>query len=185
MLVDIYPLTQLDPDDLHRLITGYTSLAYYRVHTTETDEAAVFTLELIPFETPYVKQYPPLDEETLHRYDEAARLGFSLGAYDGGQLVSIALAERLTWNNSLSLLEFHVAPDYRGRGVGRRMIEELALRSHEAGLRVIVCETQNTNVPAIRFYRKAGFKLDGMRLSYYRNSIDPSGEFALFMTRVV
>ena len=49
------------------------------------------------------------------------------------------------------------------------------------GMRVIVCETQNTNVPAIRFYQRMGFTLDGIDLSFYE-TID---EVAFFMKRKV
>jgi ribosomal protein S18 acetylase RimI-like enzyme len=45
----------------------------------------------------------------------------------------------------------------------------------------MVCETQNTNAPAIAFYRRVGFELDGIDLSYYSNEDVTQGEVALFM----
>jgi ribosomal protein S18 acetylase RimI-like enzyme len=50
-------------------------------------------------------------------------------------------------------------------------------------MRVLVCETQSTNVPAIRFYRALGFVLEGLDLSLYSNHDYPDGEIAIFMKR--
>jgi ribosomal protein S18 acetylase RimI-like enzyme len=44
---------------------------------------------------------------------------------------------------------------------------------------MILCETQTTNVPAIDFYRRVGFKLEGIDLSYYSNEDWPDGEVAV------
>jgi ribosomal protein S18 acetylase RimI-like enzyme len=47
----------------------------------------------------------------------------------------------------------------------------------------MVAETQTTNVPAICFYRQAGFEFGGIDLSYYTNRDRIDGEVALFMKR--
>lgn len=44
-------------------------------------------------------------------------------------------------------------------------------------------ETQNTNVNAIRFYRRSGFEIEGIDLSYYTNDDVEGGEVAIFMKR--
>ena len=62
-------------------------------------------------------------------------------------------------------------------------MDHVALHASEEGLRVLVCETQTTNVPAIDFYRSVGFELDGIDLSYYGNDDVAAGEVALFMKR--
>ena len=66
-------------------------------------------------------------------------------------------------------MEFHVAETHRRQGIGRQMMEELVERGRASGLRIVVCETQNTNVPAIHFYRRVGFNIEGIDLSYYSN----------------
>ena len=62
-------------------------------------------------------------------------------------------------------------------------MEAMADKAKEAGMRVIVCETQNYNVPAIEFYRKVGFEIEGIDLSYYSNRDMTEGEVAIFMKR--
>ncbi len=71
----------------------------------------------------------------------------------------------------------------RRRGIGRQLMEMLTERGRAAGMRTVVCETQNTNLPAIRFYRKLGFRFEGIDLSYYSNHDFPDGEIAIFMKK--
>ena len=62
-------------------------------------------------------------------------------------------------------------------------MQTLADLARQQGLRVMVCETQSTNVPAIDFYRAVGFEVGGLDLSYYTNDDLPDGEVAIFMKR--
>jgi streptothricin acetyltransferase len=182
-MIDRRLLTKLKLDDLHRLVTGYTSEARYQISKTESDQEFVLALELVSLEQPYCKHFEPPDTETLERYRDLTALGFSFGAYDGEQCVGIALAEPCNWNRSLWVWELHVAETHRRRGVGRQLVEALTEKARVTGLRVLVCETQNTNVPAINFYRKVGFHIEGIDLSYYSNDDFPDGEIAVFMKK--
>lgn len=51
------------------------------------------------------------------------------------------------------------------------------------GVRAISLETQSTNVPAIRFYRKCGYEVDCVVLSLYTNRDAEDGEVALIMKK--
>lgn len=182
-MIELRPLDDIRPDDLLRLISGYSSGARYEASRTESPEEVVLKLELLELPRPYRKRYDPPDAATIARYREITRLGFSFGAYDAGECVGIALAEPQQWNNSLWVLEFHVDHRYQGRGIGRGLMEAITGKARQAGFRVIVCETQNTNVPAIRFYQRAGFRIEGIDLSYYSNTGLPSEEIAIFMKK--
>jgi ribosomal protein S18 acetylase RimI-like enzyme len=182
-MIEIRTLEQITAEDLRRIVVGYTSPARYRVLKSETVEKTIFTLELVQLDTPYVKRDWPFDTETVQQYQEYASNGFSLGAYEGEQLIGIALASVQAWSNRLWVWEFHIAEPYRGKGIGTRLMDALAQRSQQAGLRAIFCETQTTNVPAIGFYRRMGFTLDGINLSFYSNHDYPDDEICLFMIR--
>ncbi len=112
-------------------------------------------------------------------------MGWSVGAYDGSALVGIALAEPRSWNRSVWVWELGVAPSCRRRGIATGLIRELARRASARGYRVIVCETQTTNAPAIAFYFRAGFHLEGVDLSYYTNHDVRRGAVAIFMKKRV
>ena len=175
-------LPELDAGSLG-LIDGYVSGERFEVRWEDSEGRTLLLLERKPLTQPFRKRFDPPDEELLERYAAAVRSGFSLGAFDGSEQVGVALAEPEEWNRSLWVWEFHVARNRRGRGIGRLMMEELARRATDARLRTIVCETQTTNVPAIDFYRRMGFRIEGFDLSYYSNADWPDGEMAVFMKR--
>jgi ribosomal protein S18 acetylase RimI-like enzyme len=181
-MTEIRPLTHLSEQDFHRLVNGYTSMARYIVQKTESSERTLLSLELHTLEQPYHKQWESSPAE-LERYNSYLREGFSLGAFDGARLVGLALTEPHWWNHSLWVWEFHIEENRRGAGVGRQLMDALAEQARSAGFRVLVCETQNTNVPAIMFYRKVGFEIEGVDLSYYTNHDALDGEVAIFMKR--
>ena len=60
-----------------------------------------------------------------------------------------------------------VDPDYQGRGVGRRVLDEL-LTIADGG--VVHLEVRTDNEPAIALYRSVGFAEVGLRRRYYRIS---------------
>jgi ribosomal protein S18 acetylase RimI-like enzyme len=181
-MIEIRPLTNLEPQELRSLNVGYISTAMYRVRKSETPQETIFQLELVPLGQPYIKRWETDDEE-LVQLEEAVHQGLSLAAYDGTHMIAIAIAEARRWNRTLWVWEFHVAPEYRRKGIGRQLMQALAEKARSANLRVMVCETQNTNVPAISFYRQVGFTIDGIDLSYYTNRDLTDGEVAIFMKR--
>lgn len=176
-------LTELTFDDLQRLIRGYAAEARYRVRVLAEGPNLTITVRREPRQTPYIKQFDPQEGVSYEMYAALVGNGFCLGAYLGDRLVGIALAEARQWNQSLWVWEFHVEPEFQGRGIGRDLMEALVERARRAGLRTIVCETQNTNAPAVDFYRTMGFKIEGIDLSYYSNADYPDGEIALFMKK--
>ena len=181
-MIDIRPLTALTLADLHRVAPGYTSGSKYMVQYTRAEGRIVFELALAALDPPYVKVFDH-DDDTLRRYQELLREGFSFGAYDGDELVGLAIGEARAWNGSLWVWEFHVVEALRRRGLGRRLMARVTEQAAQAGLRTIVCETQTTNVPAIQVYTRLGFRLEGVDLSYYTNDDYPDGEIAVFMKR--
>ncbi len=180
--LDIRRLASLSEEDFLRLVTGYTSLTRYAVQKNESLERTSFSLELVKLERPYQKQWEYIPQE-LERYNDYLKEGYSLGAYLADRLVGMAVAEPRWWNKSLWVWEFHVEEDRRGAGIGLQLMQALAEQAQAAGLRALVVETQNTNVPAILFYRKAGFEIEGIDLSYYTNHDAVDGEVAVFMKR--
>jgi ribosomal protein S18 acetylase RimI-like enzyme len=139
-------------------------------------------LRLQPLERPYVRRWEPIDADTLKDLAQAVESGFSWGAYDGQELVGVALASPQEWNHTLWVWEFHIAAAWQRRGVGRRLMAAVVDQASRAGFRAVVCETQNTNVPAINFYKKQGFVFDGSRLTLHAGS-EIETEVAIFMKR--
>jgi len=180
--IAIRPLTALAPEIIRRLGAGYVSPGMYAVRKAEAGERIAITLEPVALDAPYARRWVYSDEEVAHYQAIVREEGLSFAACDGQEIVGIAIASAERWNRTLWVWELHVAAGYRRRGIGRRLVEALDAAGRAAGLRTMLVETQNTNLPAIRFYRRAGFTLEGIDLSYYDDE-DSRGEVALFLKR--
>ena len=180
-MVEIRQLRDLQRDAL-KVADGYVSTARYRVRKAEIARAVCFTLDRQELSEPYEKRWT-VSEEDFRRYRDFVGQGMSFAAYDGACIAGVAIAETVGWNRSLWIREFGISKPYRRQGLGRRLMDRVALHARKAGLRVLVCETQTTNVPAIDFYRSVAFEVDGIDLSYYSNDDVEAGEVALFLKR--
>lgn len=81
------------------------------------------------------------------------------------------------------LLLLGVAPDFRRRGIGRKLLDHFLDQAQETGVSRVHLEVREGN-PAVVLYRHAGFTLAGRRPKYYRGRF--GGEFdALTLSRKV
>lgn len=180
-MIAIRPLVQFDSDRFRAIASGYSTNEIYAVARAENNQQTRFDLTLEPLKETLVFQFP-FGEEDLEHYATLVPSEYCVGAFDEDLLVGIALAEAQAWNRTLWVWEFHVISEYRGRGIGRQLMERLASLAKAASLRAIICETQNTNVPAIRFYRAVGYHMEGVDISYYTNEdMLPGRTVAVFM----
>jgi ribosomal protein S18 acetylase RimI-like enzyme len=179
----IHKLTEFPAEGSRLLTAGYTSNARYTARKTESAERTEISLTLEKLSKPYVRQWDrDLDMEQYYA-KVIVEQRLSLGAYDGDKLVAVAITEARRWNRSLWVWEFHILEDYKRQGLGRIMMDGLAELAEIEKLRLMVCETQNTNAPAIQFYKAVGFEIDAVDLSYYDNRGAAADEVALFMKR--
>lgn len=62
-----------------------------------------------------------------------------------------------------------VAGDFRGTGVGGRLLDEAISLAKERNARVLFLEVRSSNKAAIRLYKSRGFHQVGRRKGYYQN----------------
>ena len=178
-MIEITTLNELTIEHL-RFANSFVSHEVYSVERVETETEFGITLRRRELAEPYEKRWP-VSEQLLADYSRVIEQGLSFGAFDGGDLVGLAIAEREDRNGSLMVREFRVADSHRRRGIGRRLMDRIASHARSPGFRTVVCETQNTNAPAIDFYRRIGFAFEGVDLSFYTNQDALVGEVAVFM----
>jgi len=67
------------------------------------------------------------------------------------------------------VISIAVLQDYRGMGIGRRLMEVGMQRVKEGGATEMFLEVRVSNNPAIELYRKLGFKAARIAEGYYRD----------------
>jgi [ribosomal protein S18]-alanine N-acetyltransferase len=60
-----------------------------------------------------------------------------------------------------------VHPDFRGMGIGERVLRSVIKEVKFRGARLITLEVRPSNTAAVSLYKKLGFKLLGIRKGYY------------------
>ncbi len=77
----------------------------------------------------------------------------------------------------LQVANLAVDPDWRGKGLGEALLREGLRLGRAGGARRALLEVRAGNLAARRLYEKVGFKIEGRRKAYYRDT----GEDALLM----
>lgn len=67
------------------------------------------------------------------------------------------------------MMNLAVAPDYRRRGIGQRLVEELVAHLKKREVSSLTLEVRASNIGAVCLYEKLGFAKVGCRPGYYRN----------------
>ena len=78
------------------------------------------------------------------------------------------------------LLNITISKDYQGKGFGKKILKKVLLQSKVLGATIVFLEVRVSNLRAISFYEKFGFKRDAIRYNYYAGS---PKEDALLMSK--
>ncbi len=165
------------PTDRSALLALDTSFVTHQVyHVVQTDQS--FALTTVPAIPPVRKDYQfANDVDSLSSYDHV------VVAEDDTTLIGIAAVKVEAWNRRAILWHFYIAPTYRGRGVGRILMDNLFETAQARDARCLWLETQNINYGAIQFYKRVGFQWCGLDTSLYDPDGHATAEIALFFVR--
>ncbi|MCJ7932896.1 MAG: GNAT family N-acetyltransferase [Chryseobacterium sp.] len=154
---------------------GYITDKIYSVSSIEY--ARIFEFTLKEKSLPYTKRWET-NADDIESLNEVIEKGSSFGVYDNQELIGWIIGEQRTWNNSFYIENILVHEQYRRQGAGVQLIKRIIKEARRLNCRVIELETQNTNYPAIQFYRRMGFNITGVNTRLY----DHPDEIAVFMT---
>ncbi|MFD9633021.1 GNAT family N-acetyltransferase [Streptomyces violascens] len=139
-----------------------------------------FALREIPVDPPLTKVFPddePDDDEDDE--DSGSRTFVAVGV--DGNLAGFVAVSYSPWNRRLVVEDIEVAPQHRGRGVGRALMGRAVEFARECGAGHVWLEVTNVNAPAIHAYRRMGFAFCGLDTSLYAGTAS-DGEQALYMS---
>jgi len=137
------------------------------------NEKLVYTI--IPVDGPYEREVPAQDTE--YGFDEAGPTIF-FAEVDGKLAGRIRM---LKWWNQFGYIEdLVVNPEYRGLGLGRKLLERGIQWARENDYPGVMLETQDDNVPACTLYQSCGFVLSGLDHNVYKAINPNTKETALY-----
>jgi GNAT superfamily N-acetyltransferase len=158
-------------------LSAYASIPIsFKVRDVLDLDPMAFTPDSIPVHRiaePYVKDYDAASNSPLtwrHRFDlnQWAIFVARIESRPVGGAAVVWPAEDFALPSDRALLwDLRVAPDARRRGIGSELMTEVEAWATRTGARFLRVETQHVNVPAYRFYVRAGYELIDVCRSAY------------------
>jgi len=111
------------------------------------------------------------DDHALFVVDEGDRIAGCLGLHPAAA-------------DGVMELGMWLLPDRRGRGLGRRLVEEALAEARRRGSHKVQLEVYPDNPRAVALYAATGFEVEGVRRNHYRRP-DGSLRSAIVMARLL
>jgi [ribosomal protein S18]-alanine N-acetyltransferase len=103
-------------------------------------------------------------------FRDCLRVGYACRVLDlQGQIVGHGIVS--AGAGEAHLLNICIHPDFRCRGLGRLLMQQLLQEARELGARAMFLEVRPSNPGAIRLYQSLGFEQIGMRRGYYQAAV--------------
>ena len=137
---------------------------------TPEDAAAVEEIERASFAVPWSRRAfweEAANERTLYL---VARMDGEIVGYAGAWIIL----------DEAQITNVAVAPEKRGQGIGRRLMDEMMARAKARGASRMTLEVRPSNEAALTLYKSCGFLDYGRRPRYYQDN----GEDAVIMWKM-
>lgn len=161
-MIEIKLLTSFTMEDEKSLgLNGFDTDVIYEVTKENSDDEMTVSLKRVTLKEPMRREWPH-QESDIDLYKDIIKQGYSYGAYKDDQLVGVVMTEYKELEHSLWITEIVVADHCRHMGIGSVLWDKVIQTANRAQINYIELETQSTNYPAISFYRKNGFEVNGL-----------------------
>ena len=97
---------------------------------------------------------------------------------DGKLAGQVILKEN--WNQYGFIEDIRVKAEFKGLGVGKRLMNQAKVWATDKNLGGLTLETQNNNIDACLFYDKSGFFIGGFDNCFYKQFEDVQDEVVLY-----
>lgn len=144
----------------------YATRHFFRIVQSGEHDGFSFDLELRDLPQPVQKHF------VIELYPDYFQNAECFGVFHGKELIGVLEVVMEDWNKRLRISELYVQEAYRYQGIGSLLMNHAEKIAEVKGARMLVLETQATNVSAIQFYLACGYRLIGCDLYTYHND-DP------------
>lgn len=120
------------------------------------DLAAVAQLERALYAFPW----------SIGNFRDSVSAGYDCWTVAHGETV-IAYAVLMIALDESHLLNFAVAPEWQGQGIGGAFLDHMIQVARDAGCQIVYLEVRPSNLAARHLYRKLGFQQIAIRPEYY------------------
>ena len=118
----------------------------------------------------------PQDWHAVIALEQAEELSSGLSVYFGvcadapqGELPVLCGYAGVKIGLDSDVMTMGVLPDFRGRGLGRALMDALLELARQRGSERVFLEVRASNIPAITLYEQSGFERGGVTKAYFRN----------------
>ena len=142
------------------------------VEATLKDFEQIYDIEQACFVEPYTR------EQLMYEFSENP-LNKILVAYDEDKIAGFV--DYMITFNSATISQIAVLPNYRKKGLGSKLLEEMEKsfpKEIDDVVETITLEVRESNINAISFYKKNGYENVVIKKHYYKN-----GENAVYMIK--
>ena len=129
---------------------------------TAEDLDAVLTIEQASYPTPWSREHFEHELTAPHSFPFVAEGNGIITGY----VCLMSLFEEA------QILDIAVAPEQRGRGVARLLMDHAITVAREKEAELLALEVRASNIAAITLYERCGFARTGIRSKYYEGVDD-------------
>jgi ribosomal-protein-alanine N-acetyltransferase len=126
--------------------------------------------DLGPIERIERRSYPTPWSRSMFAGELAKPSSHCVGAFDTERRVLAAYLIVSRYVDAWHIMNLAVDEPYRGRGVARRMLDDLFAATTDDAMRGYTLEVRVSNARAIHLYEAAGFRTTGVRRGYYTDN---------------
>ncbi len=129
---------------------------------SETDLDAVLIIEQASFPAPWRREHFGHEIAAPHSFPFVAEYNGIVAGY----VCLMSLYE------AAQILDIAVAPEQRGRGIARSLMDHAVSVAREKDAELLALEVRALNISAITLYERCGFVRTGIRSKYYEGVDD-------------
>lgn len=162
--------------------SGFRTNAIYKVERKNNENDFSVNLEEIKLSEMYIKEWNT-SAESLEGFADVIEQGYSVGIYHKNKMVGFCLLSFHEWNNSMWIENIRISEKHMRKGIGQKLIASSIEIAQKKSVRILGLEVQNTNYPAIQFYKKCRFTISGIDFSRYPQRMGDREQVAIIMSR--